>query len=117
MRNPLIIKILAVDLSSGFIWGELNDQVTKWIHRINEHGITKWILYLSALDENTEPEKRGLVNVERIQRELNFHPSFTPYRANYYLRAADLNIVVMIQCVGSRNDEMRECSRICRQTR
>ncbi|MCP4690504.1 MAG: hypothetical protein GY859_20785, partial [Desulfobacterales bacterium] len=67
-------KILAVDLSSGFIWGELNDQVTRWIHRINKHGITKWVLYLSALDENTEPEKRdgvnGALNVERIQREL-----------------------------------------------
>ncbi len=63
-------KILAVDLSSGFIWGELNDQVTQWFRRINEHGITKWILYLSALDENTDPDKRGLLNVERIQREL-----------------------------------------------
>ncbi|MDL1964568.1 MAG: hypothetical protein LWW98_09625, partial [Deltaproteobacteria bacterium] len=44
-------EILAVDLSSGFIWAELNDQVTKWIERINEHKITKWILYLSALEE------------------------------------------------------------------
>jgi hypothetical protein len=30
-------KILAVDLSSGFIWSELNDQVNRWIERINEH--------------------------------------------------------------------------------
>ncbi|MCD4778558.1 MAG: hypothetical protein K8R12_06255, partial [Desulfobacterales bacterium] len=30
-------EILAVDLSSGFIWAELNDQVTKWIERINEY--------------------------------------------------------------------------------
>ncbi|MDM8525957.1 hypothetical protein QUF80_21495 [Desulfococcaceae bacterium HSG8] len=30
-------NILAVDITSGFIWGELNDQVTRWIHRINEH--------------------------------------------------------------------------------
>ncbi len=29
--------------------------------------------------------------------------------------ASDLNTVVMIQCVGSRNDEMQECSRICCQ--
>ncbi|MCP4695098.1 MAG: hypothetical protein GY859_44130 [Desulfobacterales bacterium] len=63
-------KILAVDLSSGFIWAELRDQVKGWIQRINEHGITKWVLYLSALDENTQPEKRGRLNVERIQREL-----------------------------------------------
>jgi len=41
-------EILAVDLSSGFIWAELNDQVTKWIERINEYGITKWVLYLST---------------------------------------------------------------------
>jgi len=44
-------EILAVDLSSGFIWAELNDQVTKWIERINEYGITKWVLYLSAIEE------------------------------------------------------------------
>ncbi len=29
--------------------------------------------------------------------------------------ASDLGTVVMIQCVGSRNDEMQECSRICCQ--
>ncbi|MCP4107196.1 MAG: hypothetical protein GY749_16920 [Desulfobacteraceae bacterium] len=63
-------EILAVDLSSGFIWGELNDQVTRWIRRINEHGITKWVLYLSALDENQEKDKRNRLNVERIQREI-----------------------------------------------
>nr|VFJ45522.1 MAG: hypothetical protein BECKFW1821A_GA0114235_10106 [Candidatus Kentron sp. FW] len=47
-------EILAVDLSSGFIWSELADQVDKWIERINEHGITKWVLYLSALEEGEE---------------------------------------------------------------
>jgi len=62
--------ILAVDLSSGFIWGELNDQVTRWISRINEHSITKWVLYLSALDENTEEDKKGRLNVERIHEEI-----------------------------------------------
>ncbi len=70
LNEAILNKILAVDLSSGFIWGELNDQVARWIHRINEHGVTKWILYLSALDENTETEKKGRLNVERIQREL-----------------------------------------------
>lgn len=40
-----INEILAVDLSSGFIWGELSDQVARWIERINANGITKWILY------------------------------------------------------------------------
>ncbi|MCP4128972.1 MAG: hypothetical protein GY753_18225, partial [Gammaproteobacteria bacterium] len=63
-------EILAVDISSGFIWGELNDQVTRWIKRINEHGITKWVLYLSALEENEEKDKRNRLNVERIQREI-----------------------------------------------
>jgi heterodisulfide reductase subunit A-like polyferredoxin len=29
--------------------------------------------------------------------------------------ASDLDTVVMIQCVGSRNDEMQECSRVCCQ--
>ena len=57
-------EILAVDLSSGFIWGELSDQVNRWIERLNEYGITKWILYLSALEEGDR------LDVERIQREL-----------------------------------------------
>jgi heterodisulfide reductase subunit A-like polyferredoxin len=30
--------------------------------------------------------------------------------------ASDLDTVVMIQCIGSRNDEMQECSRICCQS-
>jgi hypothetical protein len=57
-------EILAVDLSSGFIWAELNDQVSKWIERINEYGITKWILYLSALEEGDR------LDLDRIQKEL-----------------------------------------------
>ncbi len=56
--------ILAVDLSSGFIWNELNDQVNRWITRINEYGITKWILYLSALEEGEE------LDIGRIQQAL-----------------------------------------------
>ncbi len=57
-------ELLAVDLSSGFIWGELNDQVNRWIARLNDYGITKWILYLSVLEEGDR------LDLERIQREL-----------------------------------------------
>jgi len=57
-------EILAVDLSSGFIWAELNDQVTKWIERINQYGITKGVLYLSALEEGDR------LDLDRIQKEL-----------------------------------------------
>ena len=57
-------KLLAVDLSSGFIWAELNDQVTRWIERINEHGVTKWVLYLTALEESDRIEP------EQIQKQL-----------------------------------------------
>ncbi len=57
-------NILAVDLSSGFIWAELNDQVTRWIERINDSKITKWILYLSAL------EKGERLDLERIQQAI-----------------------------------------------
>jgi len=64
VNEKVLNEILAVDLSSGFIWAELNDQVTKWIERINEYGITKWILYLSALEEGDR------LDLERIQREL-----------------------------------------------
>jgi len=49
-------QILAIDLSSGFIWSELSYQVTRWLERINEYGITKWILYLSALGEGEKIE-------------------------------------------------------------
>ena len=44
-------EILAVDISSGFIWAKLSDQVRRWIDRANEYGITKWILYLAAAQE------------------------------------------------------------------
>ncbi len=57
-------KLLAVDISSGFIWAELSDQVNRWIERINEHGITKWTLYLAALEQEDE------INLDRIQKEL-----------------------------------------------
>jgi len=63
-------EILAVDITSGFIWGELNDQVSRWIERINDRNITKWILYLSALDENEENENRDRLNIEKIRQEL-----------------------------------------------
>ena len=56
--------ILAVDLSSGFIWGELSDQVNRWIERINDYGITKWILYLSAIQESDK------IDLEQIQQAL-----------------------------------------------
>jgi len=57
-------EMLAVDLSSGFIWAELHDQVSRWISKVNEYGITKWCLYLAALEE----EER--ISLTRIQQEL-----------------------------------------------
>ena len=62
--EQILNEMLAVDLSSGFIWGELNDQVTRWISRINEYGITKWILYLAALEEDRE------IDLARIQLQV-----------------------------------------------
>ncbi|MFN8495012.1 MAG: hypothetical protein U0350_45835 [Caldilineaceae bacterium] len=59
-----INRVLAVDISSGFIWAELSDQVNSWIRRINEYGITKWVLYLSALEEEHK------ISLERIQQQL-----------------------------------------------
>jgi hypothetical protein len=64
VNEKVLNEILAVDLSSGFIWGELSTQVSRWIERLNEYGITKWILYLSALEEGDR------LDLERIQREL-----------------------------------------------
>ncbi|KPA17681.1 ATPase domain protein, prokaryote domain protein [Candidatus Magnetomorum sp. HK-1] len=73
-KNPInnekaLNKILAIDISSGFIWMELSDQVNRWIQRINEYGITKWILYLAAIEEGDE------IDLERIQRELKVQES------------------------------------------
>jgi hypothetical protein len=62
-------EILAVDITSGFIWGELHDQVNRWIHRINDFNITKWILYLAALDENSDL-KKDIIDVRKIQQAL-----------------------------------------------
>ena len=56
--------ILALDLATGFIWGELSDQVHRWIERINEYGISKWILYLAALEEGEK------IDPEHIQQQL-----------------------------------------------
>ena len=67
-----INRVLAVDISSGFIWGELYEQVMSWIERINEYGITKWILYLSALeyeDQQNQTNERE-IDVERVRQEL-----------------------------------------------
>jgi len=69
LNDPLndeesINRILAIDLSSGFIYQELRDQVIKWIDRLNDHNITKWILYLAALEEADK------IDPERIQKEL-----------------------------------------------
>ncbi|MEE4356942.1 MAG: hypothetical protein V2I97_10760 [Desulfococcaceae bacterium] len=63
-------KIMAVDISSGFIWGELSDQVNRWIERINGYGITKWVLYLSALEENENKERRNELNLEKIRQTI-----------------------------------------------
>ena len=68
--EKILNRILAVDITSGFIWGELNDQVNRWIDRINEHKITKWILYLSALEENEEKDRKSRLNLERIRKEI-----------------------------------------------
>jgi len=59
-----INKILAIDLSSGFIYAELRDQVLKWVERLNDDNITRWILYIAAMDE----EER--IDPKRIQQEL-----------------------------------------------
>jgi len=57
-------EMLAMDISSGFIWAELHDQVSRWIAKVNEYGITKWVLYLASC------EKEERIDLARIQREL-----------------------------------------------
>lgn len=64
LDEEAINRVLAIDISSGFIWAELYEQVNGWINRINQQGITKWILYLSVLEENER------ISLERVQQEL-----------------------------------------------
>ncbi len=52
--EEVLNEILAVDISSGFIWAELSDQVRRRIDRTNDYGITKWVLYLAAGQEKEE---------------------------------------------------------------
>jgi hypothetical protein len=63
-NEKMLNEILAIDISSGFIYAELREQVIRWIENINEFGITKWVLYLAAL------EKGEKIDLHRIQREL-----------------------------------------------
>ncbi len=67
--EEILNQILAIDLSSGFIWTELSDQVTRWLERINEYGITKWILYLSAIGEG---EKIELTQIQQALKEKDY---------------------------------------------
>ncbi len=70
--ESVLDRLLAMDISSGFIWAELNDQVMRWIRRINEHGITKWVLYLSALEgERISPEHIQQQLFEKEGREVD----------------------------------------------
>lgn len=65
--------ILAIDITSGFIWGELSDQLHKWITRINQSNITKWILYLASLEENgrdDDPSDDKEIDLTKIQKAL-----------------------------------------------
>ncbi|MBV7330969.1 hypothetical protein KFU94_22560 [Chloroflexi bacterium TSY] len=70
LDEETINSVLAVDIASGFIWAELYEQVSGWIERINEYNVTKWILYLSALEENDK------ISLERIQQELKIREGY-----------------------------------------
>jgi len=61
-------ETLAVDISSGAIWGELSNQVARWIERINTSGITKSVLYLSAMEEGDRLDL-GRIREEVQERE------------------------------------------------
>ena len=52
--EEVLNEILAVDISSGFIWAELSDQVRRWFDRTNDYGIAKWVLYLVASQDKEE---------------------------------------------------------------
>jgi len=62
--EPTLNVMLAIDLSTGFIWSELYDQVNQWLDRINDYDLVKWVLYLSALEDGTE------IDINRIQQQL-----------------------------------------------
>ena len=65
----ILDDILAVDISSGFIWGELCDQVNRWIERINQFNLTKWILYFASLADSYDSQTTE-IDVPKIKHEL-----------------------------------------------
>jgi hypothetical protein len=56
--------VLAIDLSEGLIWGELNHQINRWFERIDEYEIARWILYLSAI------QKGAQIDLKQIQQDI-----------------------------------------------
>jgi hypothetical protein len=64
INEKVINEILGIDISSGFIYQELREQVVQWIEHVNEHGITKWVLYLASLEENQQ------IDLYRIQKQI-----------------------------------------------
>jgi hypothetical protein len=81
-------KLLAIDISSGFIWAELHEQVMRWITKINEYGITKRILYLAVL------ETEDHIDLHRIQKDIK----------RYEDRDVDISVIKDILVKLSRGD-------------
>jgi heterodisulfide reductase subunit A-like polyferredoxin len=79
-----------------------------------EHGV----LILATGANEYSPKEFLYGEDERVmtQIELARHLESVEAKPNAKNDAGDLNQVVMIQCIGSRNDENPNCSRICCQT-
>ena len=70
-----------------------------------EHGA----VILACGGEEYKPTEYLYGENKRVVTQLELEQQLT----NQSLKAKDLNNIVMIQCVGSRNDERPYCSRIC----
>jgi heterodisulfide reductase subunit A-like polyferredoxin len=109
-RHP-DIQVLTKALIVGFSGFKGNFQTEVLVGPgMYERKIDHGVIIVATGAKEYEPTEYGYSDDSRIKTQLEFA---------HYLdeeAASDLQEVVMIQCIGSRNDENPNCSRICCQT-
>ncbi|MFO8051213.1 MAG: FAD-dependent oxidoreductase [Thermoplasmatota archaeon] len=107
MGNPLI------DVHTGSVLEELSGYVGNFTSKIMKEGssevVQHGVIVVATGSEAYEPTEYSYGRSDHIIRQKEFEKDLAEKKA--YLK--ELKEVVMIQCVGSRNDEHPYCSRVC----
>ncbi len=102
-----------ISLYTGAILEDIDGYVGNYTSRISHEGTTETIehgaVVVATGGEAYEPTEYSYEDSENIITQKEFEKDLASGKK--YL--GDLKEVVMIQCVGSRNDEHPYCSRIC----